>query len=291
MSSFYPPKIVARPVPSTAGANLQCRKCHEALAGLKSDEKCPKCGLSVAISMRGTEIRYSDPAWVSRLHRGAVLVLWGTMIILLGFALWAANAFDPIMNAHIPSAVIAAGTLVFAIGNWLLTAFDPSGLGEKSYGRSRKIARFDWIFAALGIAVLIGGAVARPSAARHWEFKLAVELCDVLSLIGSVALLDYLSKFAVRMRDTPISERTRTLCKGCAVVGVSLVVTIFIQDFFLSTQWAIDNDLAGLILSFQAIAVLSGLVLYITWILLLIKLVARLREQAKLARTIWEVPV
>jgi hypothetical protein len=287
MSSYYPPKIVARPASSAAGADLHCRKCHQSLAGLKSDEKCPKCGLSIAVSLQGADIRYSDPAWVNRLRLGAVFVFWGTLIGLFGIALTGANYFDPVMDVHIPPAVIAAACLLYALGNWFLTAPDPSGLGEKNYGQSRKISRLAWFFSALGGATLIGGAFAHPSVTLHWEYLLALDLCYMTGLTGTVTLLDYLSKLAVRMRDTRISERARTLCKGFVVVGSALIVTSFVHDFLLHTQWAIENDLAGLILCFQAVAALSGLALFFAWILLLSKLGARLKELTKLARATW----
>jgi hypothetical protein len=237
--------------------------------------------------MQGTEIRYSDPAWIGKLRLGAGLVLWGTLASLAGLALEGAIAIDPIIQAQIAFEVVLGGFLICAIGNWLLSSPDPSGAGEKTYGTSRRISRFALFLGAVGAAGLLGATIAHPSLPLRLEFKLADEFCDAVGFIGTVAMLNYVSKLAVRMRDTRIAERARTLRNGFAVTGALLIITLIIRDFVLRTQWAIENDLAGLILSFQVMALLTGLVVWIAWVLLLMRLGTRLKEQATLAGTTW----
>jgi hypothetical protein len=239
--------------------------------------------------MRGNEIRYSDPTWINRLRIGALLIFWTTITILATLASAALCDVDQIpVSVQIFIYVIVGAFLLGGIGNWLLATPDPSGIGERNYGRSRKISRAAMILAPLGTAALIAAAVARPSITPHWEYPAGLEICELIELIGAVALLQYLSKLAVRMRDTPIAERSKTLRTGYAAAGGLLLITGIAHDFVLPTDWAQQSDLGGLVLSLQAIGGLTGFLVWILWMLLLLRLARKLKEQTRLARSTWE---
>lgn len=292
MDSYYPPKMIPRVTLSTADAQLHCRKCRTSLAGLKSDDHCPTCGAAVAASMHSSEIRYSDPGYVLTLRRGAAILLWGTLITLVAMALTKVDEAgdsngDRLLDPRIPIGFIWGGMLIYSIGTWLLTTPDPSGLGERSYGLSRKICRAMLLLATLA-AVAVAG-FARIPFVNHWPFLLAIQVAVLPGAIGWLAMLQYLSKLASRMRETPLSERARILRGGWLATCTLLILTEACRDFLLPTQFAIDNDLGGLVVAFEAIAGLTGLVLLVLWIIMLLRLGDRLKEQAKLARIAWQV--
>ncbi len=50
-----------------------CLRCGYLLHGLERDGKCPECGLEIATSLSGGDLRRADPLWVRRLGDGAAL--------------------------------------------------------------------------------------------------------------------------------------------------------------------------------------------------------------------------
>jgi hypothetical protein len=235
-------------------------------------------------------MRYSDPAWIGRLKTGSDLNLASTLLLLTGGGVHLAiseSPEHPAIDPRIPASVVVIGLALSVLANWLITLPDPGGLGEKSYGASRHLVRWT-LFALTGsIAYVIGDMVLLLPPVHQWYFRLLADLCGAINLIGLIALLQYLSRLAVRMRDARLSERCRTLRVGYALAGGLSLLVVFLHDFLLPTDYARDNDLGGLVLALAAVAALSSLVVLFMWVLMLLRLSASLTEQRRLAIPLW----
>ncbi len=72
-----------------------CARCGYNLRGLKPDGHCPECGSSLAQSLQGNFLRFSDPVWLDKLRLGTTLIIWN--VIATGaalFAVWIAAMED-----------------------------------------------------------------------------------------------------------------------------------------------------------------------------------------------------
>jgi hypothetical protein len=236
-------------------------------------------------------MRYSDPAWIGRLKLGADINLWVTLLLLIAFiveGVIAQSPDSPAFDLRILAGVIAFGMVGLIISMWLMTDPDPSGIGERAYGTSRRLARWS-LLGMLGTSgYVITEMILHLPAVHHGYVRFLADLLAGINLIGFVALLNYLSKLAVRMRDARLTERCRTLCLGWALAGGLAMLVWFANDFLMPTDFARDNDLGGLVLAFALIACLSSLVLLFVWILVLLRLSSRLNEQRRLAIPLWQ---
>ncbi len=291
MSSFYPPKLVPRPTAPVVGADARCHKCRSALAGLKSTDKCPNCGINVGVSLRGPEMRYSDPAWIGRLKLGADVAFLSTLLLALGVAvikIVSRSPDNPAVDPRISSGVTLLGGLGGILAIWLLTTPDPSGIGEKSYGTARRLARWMPITILGALACLVLETIVHIPAIEYWEEALAANLFGIANLVGFIALLQYLSKLALRMRDARLSERCGALRLGWSLAGALLLAVGVFSNFVMPTDFARDNDLGSLLLALLAVASLSAAAMLAVWILTLLRLSASLSEQRRLAIPLWQ---
>jgi hypothetical protein len=239
------------------------------------------------LSLHGAELRYSDPNWINRLRSGADLCFWGSTILLCGFGMNRVLAIDAAVDPRIAQTIIALGSVVYAIGARWFGQPDPEGVAEKTYERPRKLSWILLLCAVVTGLLLSIGEWMRPSLFLHWEFKIAWEIYCLTGLIGVVAQMRYLSKLASRMGATRICERARDLRIALAGALGLMIFTLIIGDFVSPTQWAIDNDLSGLLISLQLISGLTGTGVWILWMLLLNKIAGRLKEQYRLASSTW----
>jgi hypothetical protein len=68
----------------TVHVDVACRRCGYNLRGLQPDGCCPECGAAIGLSCYGDFLRFADPTWVETLAQGATLILWGTVVAVLG---------------------------------------------------------------------------------------------------------------------------------------------------------------------------------------------------------------
>jgi len=61
--------------------DLKCMRCGYNLAGLETSKQCPECGLPIAATLAGPDLRYANPFFVHRL-------IQGTTGVLLGLSIW-----------------------------------------------------------------------------------------------------------------------------------------------------------------------------------------------------------
>ena len=118
-------------------ADTACRRCGYNLRGLHQDSRCPECGTPIGLSTHGDLLRFSDPEWVEKLALGIKYIIWAVVIsIALGAAagcLTGALGASPVFL----QGVMVLGGLLGVYGAWLLTAPDPSRIGEDRYITAR----------------------------------------------------------------------------------------------------------------------------------------------------------
>jgi len=198
-----------------------CRRCAYNLRGLSADGRCPECGTSVARSLYGDALRYSDPTFVAKLRLGVAITLWSTL------------AAVPIELAAQVSALFAllvmANSLVSLAGAWLFTEPDPSGLGEERYGRARRLTRWSFVGITLVEIALEGarrsGLLSNVSPRLAGAQELALVGAGILAII--VSLL-YFERLAERVSDRAMSlrlgDRARRIRGWLIVALVSFVI-------------------------------------------------------------------
>jgi hypothetical protein len=168
----------------------------------------------------------------------------------------------------------------------LLTKSDPSGLGEREYGLPRQIIR-----AAVLLALVVRIAVFSIQSINHFpslegSMFLLNELGVVANLLGTVVMLNYLSKLALRIPDIDASRRAKYLMwgfgsvEGMAVLNNTLLALLGRKGF---------EQVAG-IDSFACLRATSGLLMLILGVIYLVVLVGlgmAFNKQAEFARQNW----
>jgi len=136
-------------------ADVPCRHCGYNLRGLRQDSRCPECGVPVSLAIHGDLLSYADPGWVAGLARGTTYILWGVLITLLVAVLNVGLEHLAAIPAAVTAGVALFAGLVGFYGAWLLTARDPSGIGEDPYVTARKIVRTGLLVGLVGETALV----------------------------------------------------------------------------------------------------------------------------------------
>lgn len=276
----------------TIAADTPCRKCGYNLRGLLSDAKCPECGTPAGVSLYGDLLRYSDPTWLANLAKGVKLILIGVLVaIVVGFGTGVLVAMmGPRNGAFFIRLVALPGSILGLIGGWLLTAPDPSGIGEDRYGTVRKIIRVVIVIGALHSVANV--AIDQPTLAPNARLihQMILGISEIVGVVGTVAQLYYLQMIAERIPDQKISQRAKFL--KIAIPSCAIPVIIL----GLLAQWlaggAVRGRLGSGVMAFSCFAVVVGLawlVFLVMYMILIIKMGRRFSEQAALARPIWEM--
>jgi len=269
----------------------RCRKCGYNLRGLNTDSRCPECSTPIGLSNNGDLLRYSDPAWVTKLANGIGYVLYGVQACYVPVAFLSILSVINFVSAQLIMVAVALGNLTGNIlilaGAWLLTEADPSGFGEDSYGTVRKTIR---IALAAGLANSFLGLPTQlmtlaPSTLLFIELLHAVS--QLFSLAGMAALFHYLSKLAKRIPDPGASWRAQlgtVLFTGGQAAWFVCVTDNQIDRLRRAASAAIG---VGRI---QAIISLVGLVdcfLFAFAMMLIWRFRRGFKEQAIIAKQIW----
>ena len=210
MSTPTEPASIAPP-PAQVIDDLPCRTCGYNLRTLAKDGVCPECATPVVASLRSELLREADPNWLRRMRSGCELAyagIWAAWIWFIFFQGFHAGLF---VTFAIPGAAAAA-----ALGTWMLTIPDPSGIGEDRYGRLRVWAR------ALGIAQFAAVLVSSLSRSAHLS---VYPLCEGSEMFARFAwgatLLWYLDRLGRRTWRSKISTGYRI--QAFLFVGMSAV--------------------------------------------------------------------
>jgi hypothetical protein len=281
-----PPQARGRKV---VAADVPCRKCQYNLRGLAADGKCPECGSPVRVSIRGPLIRYSDPQWVDLLRRGINCIIWGVVAAILGVIVGA--VISGATGNAVPAILISlCSSLLIVAGSWFLTSPDPSGIGEDAYGTSRKVIRITLIIRVIsdltGFAEQTGTF---PPDVRRLLVVLGI-IAQISGVVGTMAMLNYLSKLAERIPDDQLSERAKFLMYAIGTCYGIFIALIAIIALAASSAARGGGGGLGAVAGLGCIFFIVGIALIvfmIRYLLFLGSLNTQLAEQGALARQSW----
>jgi hypothetical protein len=194
--------------------DLPCRSCEYNLRTLATEGVCPECATPVAASLRSELLRDADPDWLWHMHSGCKLLYWGIWGAWLSYIFFRAISLGLIRTFALP-----ASSAVAAVGTWMLTSPDPSGIGEDRYGRPRVWAR------GLGIVQFAATLIANLSAPLAPSGHFLLEALQTLALTAwGTALLWYLDRLGSRTSQSKIGLGFRTnmlLFLGASAVSLA----------------------------------------------------------------------
>lgn len=266
----------------TVDGDFPCRKCAYNLRGLPKNGLCPECGTPVEISIGTDLLRYSDPTYLLSMRRGIHLIFAGVVgLIVIGIL--RIFMFRTAGTMYIGSLLQLAGSGLMIAGSWLLTNPDPSGIGESRYGTIRKLIRVcliigvsdDIIQTALSLAMLPTSAV--------YGLQFVAMLAQAATLVGELALLEYLSRLAARLPDLAMQIKSKSLMKGIGICNGILIASV-LPLRFLGGSMGAGVAFVG---CFMLIVGLFLLVLYIRFLGLLAEFAGRLKLIAEQSQQLW----
>lgn len=217
--------------PVTVAPGHPCRRCGYELGGLPIAGRCPECGAPVERSLRGNLLELASPAYLRRLHAGALLVELGVVVIcavpiggvagmiIVLISPWSRRLLDLLPLAGALMAV-AAG-LLGLIGWFVLTGRDPAHIGPDESDRARLTTRIATI--ACSACWLIMAAVSYAptlAAAAPGRFATLMGVSGVVLAaavcVHAVASMAYLRHLAQRVPDAELAAGTR-VSRGLAI--------------------------------------------------------------------------
>jgi hypothetical protein len=264
-------------------ADTPCRKCGYNLRGLSIDGRCPECGTPVGVSVNGYFLRYSDPQYIRKLRRGVRFMLWDVLVaIMAGIGIVVLLIAIPASaNSPIPKVVMMAAGVLGVVGAWLLTEPDPSGIGEEQYGTARKIIRVTLL---IGVFHSLFDLVLDTAAPAHAGVRIVIQglalIVSLIGLVGEAAKLSYLSKFAMRLPDYDLAERSRFLMRALPLSLGIIVVLGAVQELVGGSGGIVVGCGTGL-------AGLASLIFFIMYLKILLRFSRALDEQGAIAQDAW----
>jgi hypothetical protein len=265
--------------------DIECKRCSYNLRGLRDEGRCPECGTPIGLSIRGHLLRYSDPNWVEKVGFGLAIIAWMMIIaILVGFVGGFIGAFT---HPAVPAILNLGATLVSYYGVWLMTEPDPSGIGEDPMITARKVIRAALLFGVLASAIQLlevgGVGAAMGPAARITLIAVAV-VTVLISLVGEFAKFIYYEQLSRRIPNDSLANRARFLRWAYVIsIGVMIIAGAL-------TAIAAALGAGAELMGFACVIGVAGIALLVFGILTIIlvfRLQAAVRIQARLARATW----
>ncbi len=278
------------------GEDRACRQCGYNIRGLRTDGRCPECGRPVGLSIYGDLLKFSDPTYVRGLARGALLILYGIafmFIAIVGIVI----VLIALHNASLAKVLMLLATLVGSLlhfaGAWLLTEPDPSGIGEDQYGNSRKLIRIALMVGIVNTLLQLPTSLSTLPPSLHLLVQIFSGLAGLVSLVGYIAMLHYLSKLAMRGPDFQRAKRADFL-KYALPISYGVII-VFGMITGILTGAARNNPgaaggAAAIMLAggcFTMIAVICLAVFGFMYLFLIEKLGRLFGEQADMAEALW----
>ena len=288
--------------------NVPCRRCSYNLRGLAVSARCPECAAPVGVSVHGPLLRYSEPAWVDGLARGAGLAFWG-ILVSIGVGI-VGSLLTPLLGPWIGQSLSILGGLVYVYGAWLLTEPDPSGVGEDQYGKARQIIRLALIVGLAQNVLTIVVQSGRLTPGMMIAFGAVAVAAGLVGLVGQFAMLRYLERLALRIPEPTYAKRARflfwayggTMAAMLVFGGAALLVGVIAAQAGRGAGGGAAGAgggpaggafgggamtwLAGLG-CLAGLAFIAFLVFGIMWMVLLYRLKLAFGEQARVAGQVW----
>jgi len=232
-------------------------------------------------------MRFADPLWLKRLSGGASVL----MVQKILFLVWTiARVFLIIrtrarFNIDIMTCLIQSASL---IGWWLMSTPDPAGLGEKDYGRARRMTRLaSVVLLFVTIVWQVRSSVALPPDIDPMVV-IGLLLIEIISIVGERARYQFIAGLSLRVPSNPLARRARTL----AIIAPALAAFSWLLSVAsMIAQLRTGRRVFGPPIFYGCSLLLllgSELVLAVVVFALLRELRDKIESQARVARRIWE---
>jgi len=229
-------------------ADVRCRRCDYNLRGLRPGGNCPECGETIAASVEGTLLRFSDPTWSKGVALGAEISQGGMALRYMStFA--AATLANESTWGDLGMATVFAFLVGFVTlyGTWLGTAGEPSVTVAERRSAPRRLARV-----CLLAIPITGPAVVLTFSAPlggHSRIGIAVllGLAVCVELVGLHCKLRYWGSLVRWIPDEALAGHIRWV-RLAAVLWppVALIVGVFV--YFVPRQFYLMLPAAGVTL-------------------------------------------
>jgi hypothetical protein len=273
-------------------ADVACRRCGYNLRVLATSALCPECGTAVAVSLQGDLLRFSDPTWLDSLQRGVNLILVGiagTLVVIGAAIAMTLSRVSPRLIREIsPLASLVPGLLMFG-GTWLLTAADPSGVGEDQYGTARRVIRVALLIGLCEQVLRLGNLVVPLTFGTVILFQIAWLIASFARLVVQAAELQYLSKLARRIPDDKLSKRARFLMWAISIT-YGLMILLGAVRTYGTRAFGVSSGLNTAVVGFgcfSLVDVLCLLIFGVMYLFMLGRFARRFKAEAVLARQTW----
>ena len=255
-----PPPVVAPPISSQVmgadGVTLDqegrlaedvvCRSCGYNLRGLMLDGNCPECDTTIEYTLHRFLLRFSDPAWLTRIRFGLTLLIVAMLAGIVLGAVWLAVflfALDmielsPVMVGTIVLLPTVALTIMSVVGYVYVTTAEPGSISSGTLWSARRVARLGLISSAvIGlVAVIIDQDTYTPFAMASsengwihsvmWGLSLLSTLAGIIGLFASFI---YGRSLALRFPADRLAKITRLVMWGYMIpsMAASLGAIVF----------------------------------------------------------------
>lgn len=252
-------------------------------------------------SVYGDLLQFGDPKWLGTLRTGLLTVLWGTIafvvISVLGgvamAAIGAGRGGQPDAAANVAMQVLAlVGGLVIAAGTWMMTAPDPSGLGEAKYGTIRQFVRVAVAVGLLKTLFDLCVAAADPNSDMLQVVIVAGIVAGLLQMVGFLAQVYYVGQLAARLPDPTLTARAKTIMWGLGIsygVIIAMAVVMAVVGFSSIGDGAGGGAVGGMVggACVMGVAGIALLVFAIMYLVMVGQLANRVGQAKAYSEGVW----
>lgn len=283
--------------PTVVPDALPCISCGRDLRGCALEGDCPGCGVAVERSIKDDLLRFADARWVHGLRLGTNTLLWsleaavgyvGLMFLsmILLRMIWTAAEMIQLGMAGVWLIV----RLLWYIGVWRITAREPGGPPEGIFSLRRWLRRLlgvDMIGdAAFVLAVVIHSTdIGQTHPWNEWAISLKAFYGWLVPvpLVIALLLLWYLRRQVLRAPDRRLARHTLWFMIVFGIVATALVVVTMVWPAYQQAHEQPRQAGRTVLAAGCGMSALLGL-LFVAWIVLLIRYTDTFRKSAGLSR-------